>query len=52
MDYTGPSGFLIGNESKGFSDKAADLADAYVRIPMCGQVDVFKCGGCFGDPDV
>ena len=39
MDYTGPSGFLIGNESKGLSDKTADLADAYVRIPMCGQVE-------------
>ena len=32
-------GFLIGNESKGLSDKTADLADAYVRIPMCGQVE-------------
>ena len=39
MDYTGPSGFLIGNESKGLSDETAELADAYVRIPMCGQVE-------------
>ena len=39
MDYTVPSGFLIGNESKGLSDETADLADAYVRIPMCGQVE-------------
>lgn len=38
-NYTGPSGFLIGNESKGLSDETAGLADAYVRIPMCGQVE-------------
>ena len=39
MDYTGPSGFLIGNESRGLSEETADLADSYVRIPMCGNVE-------------
>lgn len=39
MNYTGPSGFLIGNESKGLSEETAALADDYVRIPMCGQVE-------------
>ena len=38
-DYIGPTGFMIGNESKGLSDETADLADIYVRIPMCGQVE-------------
>lgn len=39
MDYSGPTGFLIGNESRGLSDSAAALADTYVRIPMCGKVE-------------
>ena len=38
-DYTGPCGFLIGNEGKGLSDEIADLADTYIRIPMEGQVE-------------
>lgn len=38
-DYTGPCGFLIGNEANGLSDEAAKLADAYVKIPMAGQVE-------------
>lgn len=38
-DYGKGTGFLIGNESKGLSDETADLADVYVKIPMCGQVE-------------
>lgn len=38
-DYCQPSGFLIGNESRGLSDEIAALADVYIRIPMCGQVE-------------
>lgn len=38
-DYTGATGFLIGNEGSGLSDAIADLADIRVRIPMAGQVE-------------
>lgn len=38
-DYTGASAFLIGNEGNGLTDAAADMADAYIRIPMEGQVE-------------
>ena len=37
--YCEASGFMIGNEANGLSDEIASLADAYVRIPMCGQVE-------------
>ncbi|MCD8346888.1 MAG: RNA methyltransferase [Lachnospiraceae bacterium] len=37
--YSGPSGFLIGNESQGLTRETAALADARIRIPMCGQVE-------------
>lgn len=43
-DYTGPSAFLIGNESRGLSDTAADAADLCVKIPMCGQVESLNAG--------
>lgn len=39
QDFTRPTGLLIGNESRGLSDETAALADVYVRIPMCGQVE-------------
>lgn len=39
QDYTAPTGFLIGNESKGLSKETAALADIYIKIPMCGQVE-------------
>lgn len=39
QDYSTPAGFLIGNESKGLSDEIAEMADIYVKIPMCGQVE-------------
>lgn len=38
-DYTGDTGFLIGNEANGLSDGISAMADAYVRIPMAGQVE-------------
>lgn len=38
-DYTGPCGFLIGNESRGLTEETAALADDYIKIPMCGQVE-------------
>ncbi|MCC8100911.1 MAG: RNA methyltransferase [Clostridiales bacterium] len=37
--YCGPSGFLIGNESQGLTGGTAAIADARIRIPMCGQVE-------------
>lgn len=39
QEYCRPTGFLIGNESRGLSDETAALADVYIRIPMCGQVE-------------
>lgn len=37
--YIGASAFLIGNESAGLTDATAQLADAYIRIPMLGRVE-------------
>ena len=37
--YIGASAFLIGNESAGLTDATAQLADAYIRIPMLGKVE-------------
>lgn len=39
MDYTGACAFLIGNESGGLRRETADLASAYIKIPMAGQVE-------------
>ncbi len=39
ISYREPSAFLIGNESRGLTRETAALADEYVRIPMCGQVE-------------
>lgn len=38
-DYTGSTGFLIGNEAGGLSDEISAHADVYVKIPMLGQVE-------------
>lgn len=38
-DYTGNTGFLIGNEANGLSAGIAEMADAYIRIPMAGKVE-------------
>ena len=37
--YSGPSAFLIGNESNGLTDEVAKKADILIRIPMCGKVE-------------
>ena len=39
LDFCGDTAFLIGNEGKGLKRETADLADAYLRIPMCGRVE-------------
>ncbi|MCC8168274.1 MAG: RNA methyltransferase [Clostridiales bacterium] len=39
FDYCGPCGFMIGNEANGLKDITGELADGYVRIPMCGRVE-------------
>lgn len=38
-DYCRPCAFLIGNEGNGLTEEIADLADAYIKIPMEGQVE-------------
>lgn len=38
-DYTGDTGFLIGNEANGLSEEIASMADRYIKIPMMGQVE-------------
>ncbi len=37
--YTGPSAFLVGNESRGLTAETVSLADKAVRIPMSGEVE-------------
>lgn len=44
MDYSGATGFLIGNEGNGLSDEIAQLADCYIRIPMEGSVESLNAG--------
>ncbi len=43
-DYCGGCGFLIGNEGNGLTDRAAALADCYIRIPMEGQLESLNAG--------
>lgn len=38
-DYTGNTGFLIGNEANGLKEETARMADAFIRIPMAGRVE-------------
>lgn len=38
-DYTGNTGFLIGNEAAGLTEATAAMADCYVKIPMAGKVE-------------
>lgn len=38
-DYRNSTGFLIGNEAAGLSAEIGNLADSYIKIPMCGQVE-------------
>lgn len=39
FSFTGGTAFLIGNEGAGLSRELADQADAYLKIPMEGQVE-------------
>jgi len=39
LDVRRSAAFVIGNESKGISDRVASLADELVRIPMIGQAE-------------
>jgi len=38
-EYTGNTGFLIGNEANGLSDTVTGLADCFIKIPMAGRVE-------------
>lgn len=38
VDYRQPTAILFGNERSGVSERAAELADAHVTIPMLGMV--------------
>lgn len=38
-DYNKGTAFLIGNEGNGLKDETAQAADAYLKIPMEGQVE-------------
>ena len=39
VDYKGPVAFMIGNEGNGLTVALAELADAYIKIPMLGSVE-------------
>jgi tRNA (guanosine-2'-O-)-methyltransferase len=39
LDLTGNVAFVFGNEHRGVSDEAAELADANFRIPMMGMIE-------------
>lgn len=39
VDYTSSAALMIGNEGNGLTKEMADQADAWVRIPMEGQVE-------------
>ena len=43
-DYSGPTAFIIGNESAGISDEIAACADKLIRIPMKGKVESLNAG--------
>ena len=38
-DYRQAAAFLIGNEGNGLTERTAQLADTYVKIPMKGEVE-------------
>lgn len=37
VDWTRPTAFVLGNENRGVSDTAVQLADATAIIPMAGE---------------
>ena len=38
-DYTGSTGFLIGNEANGLRQETIETADVRIRIPMEGRTE-------------
>lgn len=38
-NYTGGTAFLIGNEGNGLTEGLSEQADAYIKIPMSGQLE-------------
>ena len=38
-DFKGASAFVFGNEARGLSDKAADLCDELIKIPIPGRAE-------------
>ena len=44
LSYTGPTAFLIGNESRGLTDEAVREAGRSILIPMTGQMDSLNAG--------
>lgn len=45
-DYCRASAFMIGNEGNGLSNEIAAMADTYIKIPMCGQVESLNAAVC------
>ncbi len=39
LDLTRPTAFVLGNESRGVSDEAAEKADFRIQIPMVGMIE-------------
>ena len=39
IDWTQPSAIIFGNEQKGVSDKALDICDQMISIPMFGMIE-------------
>ena len=39
LSFREPTAFLIGNEGNGLTGQTADMADAYLKIPMEGKVE-------------
>jgi tRNA (guanosine-2'-O-)-methyltransferase len=39
LDLTKPTAFVLGNESRGVSDEAAEKADFRIRVPMVGMIE-------------
>lgn len=44
FSFREPTAFLIGNEGQGLRRDTADLADAYLKIPMEGRVESLNAG--------
>ena len=38
-NHKATTAFLIGNEGNGLRDEVADVAECYIKIPMCGEVE-------------